>query len=161
MASLTTLLEGYLASTSMAMDQNIIKNIDVLDMYWIVLHLSHADIACRSQKKHYKFQSVLVPSTQASAKEVFVQAERTRKLLEKHGAQAWISQNWYGHNLRLFFVDHNDNGNISYRLHCSPEFLSVKANHGKTQECRTGILSILPCGQNQRNLRTIAELCIR
>lgn len=43
----------------------------------------------------------------------------------------------------------------------SPEFLSVKANHGKTQECRTGILSILPCGQNQRNLRTIAELCIR
>lgn len=48
MASLTTLLEGYLASTSMAMDQNIIKNIDVLDMYWIVLHLSHADIACRS-----------------------------------------------------------------------------------------------------------------
>ena len=43
----------------------------------------------------------------------------------------------------------------------SPEFLSVKANHGKTQECMTGILSILPCGQNQRNLRTIAELCIR
>ena len=42
-----------------------------------------------------------------------------------------------------------------------PEFLSVKANHGKTQECMTGILSILPCGQNQRNLRTIAELCIR
>ena len=42
-----------------------------------------------------------------------------------------------------------------------PEFLSVKANHGKTQEYMTGILSILPCGQNQRNLRTIAELCIR
>ena len=35
MASLTTLLEGYLASTSMAMGQNIIKNIDAVYMEFI------------------------------------------------------------------------------------------------------------------------------
>ena len=54
-------------------------------MYWII-HIGHAHIACRYQKTNDKFQSVLVPSTQASAKEVFLQAERTRKLLEAHGA---------------------------------------------------------------------------
>ena len=42
-----------------------------------------------------------------------------------------------------------------------PDFFLCRARHGKTQECTTGILSILPTGQNQKNLKTIAELCIR